>query len=425
MRIPLICLGFGCLVVAALESPRESASDEAKAPSLKTVNYAQHVAPILSAHCVNCHRPGEVAPFSLVGYVNARKWATMVNTVTESKKMPPWKAVHGYGDFLEENRLSATEIETLKRWEEAGTPRGNPTLEPPAPKPAPEWPLGTPDLILQADKEFHLAAEGADVYRNFVMKNDFKEPVWVTGMTVKPGNRKVVHHMMAFLDNTGVATQKEAAQTDGQPGYSSFGGPGFAPAGSLGVWVPGLNNRLMPEGKGFRIDPGTKIVLQVHYHRTGKPETDRTRVGIYLAKHPVVDVMHLRYILNIMLRIPAGDRERKVSMTSRIGQDVTLWALFPHMHLLGKSMKAWVELPDGSQKPLIEVRDWDFNWQLNYLLKEPMKIPAGSTIRVEAIYDNSTGNPRNPSNPPKDVRFGEQTTDEMMLLMAAYTVDRK
>ncbi|HWA83225.1 MAG TPA: hypothetical protein VG820_07335 [Fimbriimonadaceae bacterium] len=411
----LALAGFACVA---------NGPDSDSAPSAAKVNYAEHVAPILNAHCVECHRPGEVAPFSLIGYENAKKWAKMEATVTQSRLMPPWKAVHGYDDFLDENRLSAAEIETIKRWEAVGAPRGDPKKEPPTPKFASEWALGKPDVILSPVRDFKVGAEGPDIYRNFVMDYDFKEPVWVTAMTVRPGNPRVVHHVIAFLDRTGTAAKKDAAQTDGQPGYETFGGPGFIPAGSLGGWAPGLRPRMTPAGTAFRVEPGTKIVLQIHYHRSGKDEIDRTKIGLYFSKVPVNDEMRLNWMLNPILRIPAGAKDYKVSLTRNIPADVTVYSVMPHMHLLGKSMKAWATFPDGTEKPLVYVDNWDFNWQMAYMLKTPMHIPAGSKIHVEALYDNSTDNPNNPSRPPKLVRFGEQTTDEMFLLVAAYTVDR-
>ncbi len=420
-RLSLFAASISVLAFALV-----SGKDEKPKPAPKPLKatYSASVAKILNDHCVECHRPGEVAPFSLIGYDNAKKWATMAATVTASGQMPPWKAEHGYGEFLDENRLTDQEKQALANWAKAGAPRGDGKNEPAPPKAAGEWSLGTPDIVLEMPKPFNVPAEGADVYRMFVMKNDFKEPVWVRGMTVKPGNKSVVHHVIAFLDSTGRSLTLEQEEKDGQPGYASFGGPGFLPSGSLGGWAPGLRTRLTPEGTAFQIRPGEKLVLQVHYHPTGKAEVDQTKVGLYTSKVPVKHEMFLRWMLNPLVNIAPGDKAQKVTWQSRVGEDVKVYALMPHMHLLGKSMKAWAELPNGSVQPLIWVKDWDFNWQLNYLLKEPLSLPKGTVIKMESIYDNSSDNPFNPSNPPKRVRFGEETTDEMMLLIAAYTVDR-
>jgi hypothetical protein len=418
--------GFVCLASRpAIAKAGDGELPASSAPSVAKVNYAEHVAPILDAHCIECHKPGEVAPFSLVGYDNAKKWAKMASTVAASRQMPPWKAVHGYDEFLDENRLSPMEIETLKRWESAGSPAGDLRKHPVVAKASGEWAFGAPDVVLEPAKEFKLGAEGADVYRNFVMQTDFKEPVWVTAMTVKPGNPKIVHHVIAFLDRSGQAVKKEEAQTDGQPGYSSFGGPGFLPSGSLGGWAPGLRPRMTPPGTAFKVEPGTKIVLQIHYHRSGKEESDKTRVGLYFSKVPVTDEMHLRWMLNPLIMIQPGLKQQKVTLTNTFRQDVTIYSVMPHMHLLGKSMKAWVECPDGTEKPLVFIDNWDFNWQMAYMLKQPMHIKEGSKVHIEAYYDNSSDNPNNPSKPPKLVTFGEETTDEMFLMIAAYTVDRK
>ncbi|MCW5942765.1 MAG: redoxin family protein [Fimbriimonadaceae bacterium] len=394
-------------------------------PAVGKVTYAEHAAPILDRSCVACHRPGEVAPFSLFGYENARKWAPMIAQVAENRRMPPWKAVHGYGEFLGENRLSELEIETLRRWNEAGAPRGATKKAPAPPKFDSEWTLGEPDAIVSATKPFALEADGADVYRNFVVKTDFKETRWIRGIDVRPGNKRVVHHVIAFLDQGERAARLAAAESDGQEGYTTTGGGvGFVPSGSLGGWAPGLRPNLTPEDVAFELKPGTTIVLQVHYHKSGKPETDLTKVGLYFAdkapKHP----MTLAWMANPLFRIPAGASAHKVALSYPIRSDVALHTVMPHMHLLGRSMKAWAEFPDGSSRPLVWIDDWDFNWQLMYVLKEPMFLPKGTRVRIEGVYDNSTANKNNPHRPPKDVTWGEETTDEMFLLVAAVTPGR-
>lgn len=392
-----------------------------KVPAKPT--YAQHVAPILNDHCVQCHRPGEVAPFSLIGYDNAKKWAAMSAVVTHSKQMPPWKAKAGYGEFSDVNQLTVEEIEILKKWSDQGGARGDKSKEPKPPTFSGEWLLGKPDLVVTQQKPYAISSEGTDEYRNFVIKTDYKEPMWVTAMDVKPGNAKVVHHVIVFLDNNGQSEKLAAQVKDGREGYETFGGVGFAPNGSFGGWAPGMRPRMLPAGKAFKLEPGARLVMQVHYNKSGKPETDLTKVGLYFAKQPVDQQVELAWLFNILLRIPAGAKDHKQTYIQNIPADITLYGVMPHMHLLGKEMKAWVEKPDKTTIPLIHVENWDFNWQLNYLFKEPVKIPKGSKVHVTATYDNSADNPNNPSNPPKPVFVGEKTTDEMQLLVAAYTVD--
>ncbi len=403
---------FGCLLMPG-KSP----------PSLAMVNYSENVAGILNSHCAECHRPGEVAPFSLLGYENAKKWSRMIAQVTGSRRMPPWKAVHGFGEFADENILSELQVETLRRWAEAGAPRGDVGKEPKPPVFRSEWPLGEPDHVLRPAKPHPLDAAGQDEYRHFVLKTSFKETRWVRAMAVRPGNPRVVHHVIAFLDEQGRSHAIESRTSDGKQGYVSFGGLGFMPDGSLGGWAPGLRPQTTPEGIAFELKPGTTIVMQVHYHRTGKPEVDQTRLGLYFAKEPIKKSMNLAWLANPFFRLPSGESNHRVQMTYPIPADVTIYSVMPHMHLLGRSMKAEAILPNGSRKPLIHIRDWDFNWQLNYMFKQPIKLPKGSKVSVEAFYDNSSSNPNQPSNPPRPVTWGEETTDEMFLLIASYSLD--
>lgn len=391
----------------------------------RAVNYATDVAPILNRRCVACHRPGEVAPFSLVGYDNAKKWSHMTANVTGKRVMPPWKAVEGFGEFQDENRLTADEIDILKQWDEQNAPRGNKKQEPAAPKfPSGEWTLGQPDVVLSPSKPFKVGAEGPDLYRNFVLRNDSDKPIWVNAMDVRPGNKKIVHHVITFLDRAQSGRKLEAQANDGQEGYTSDGGGvGFLPSGSLGGWAPGIRARYAPKGTAFRVAPGTDYIVQVHYHRSGKPEEDMTKVGLYLTKEPVEKELNLQWMLHLALNIPPGEKEYKIRREYTVPADATLYGVMPHMHLLGKSMKAWLEFPDGTKKPLVHVDDWDFNWQLQYAFKEPIKVPKGTKEIVEAVYDNSADNPRNPNSPPKRVTWGEETTDEMFLLIAVYTRD--
>jgi hypothetical protein len=386
--------------------------------------YAENVAPILNEHCVACHRPGQVAPFSLIGYEDAKKWGAMIAQVTHDGNMPPWKAEAGYGEFKDENRLSADELQVLRNWADTGTLRGDARKEPKPPKFADEWNLGKPDLILSPSKPFELGADGTDVYRNYVMPTSFDKPVWVKAMDVRPGNAKVVHHVIVFLDNRGAGKKLQDANSDGQPGYSSGGGGvGFLPSGSLGGWAPGVEAKLAPPGVAFKVDPGESIVLQVHYHKSGKPEQDQTKVGLYFAKEPIEKELDLNWIFNFGINIPANDHTYGAKQVATWSKAATLYGVMPHMHLLGHAMKSWLVFPDGTIKPLINVPAWDFNWQLFYTFKEPIHVPAGTKQWVEAVYDNSTDNPHNPNNPPKRVFFGEQTTDEMFLMIVAYTLD--
>ncbi len=414
--VPLAAVG---LVAAHRVSPAP-----AKAPAKPT--YAKDVAPILNRSCVSCHRAGEVAPFSLGDYATAKKFGATMAAVTKSRQMPPWKAAAGYGEFQHENRLSEVEIQTIENWASTGEARGDKRFEPtpPAP-PTGGWTLGVPDMVLQAKGgPYRLEADGADVYRNFVLENPSDKDLWVRAMDVHPGVKKVVHHVIVYLDAAHKGRALAAATKDGQEGYVSFGGGvGFAPSGALGGWAPGNRPYQTPTGEAFRVPPGADIILQVHYHKSGKPEADATQVGLYLAKEPINKEIRLAWIAQPFIAIPSGNKAYAAHKEYVVRQDVTLHTLMPHMHFLGHTMRARVVEPDGKEIPLIDVPNWDFNWQLSYALKVPLSIPKGSKIVVDATYDNSADNPNNPSSPPRNVYWGEATTDEMFLLIASYTVD--
>lgn len=416
MRPLLLALPVALVGLAALPSAP-------KGPPEPT--YAHDVAPILNRSCVPCHTAGEVAPFSLSGYDNAKKWGAMAATVTKTHQMPPWKAAPGYGEFQHENRLSDDEIATLTAWAAAGAPRGDRRQEPAPPMPPKDgWTLGKPDYTVQAKGPYHLGAEGGDVYRNFVVHNPSEGDLWVRAMDVHPGDNKVVHHVLVYIDGAHAGAKLAAATHDGQEGYTSEGGGvGFIPSGVLGGWAPGSRPYEAPDGIAFRVPAGADLVMQVHYHKSGKPEEDATQVGLYTAKAPVHQEVRLAFIANPMIALPAGQKAAPAHLEYRVPRDITIRTVMPHMHLLGRTMRAKIVLPDGTERPLIDVPDWDFNWQLTYALKEPMRVPTGSKIVMDATYDNSKENPRNPSSPPKTVRWGESTTDEMFLLIAGYTRD--
>ncbi len=421
MRYSFVFVGLSCLAAVGfgIGATQKSVSSTVKIP--KSVTYAENIAPILNAHCTSCHHDGAVAPFSLVGYEASKKQSANIASATDGKRMPPWKAVHGYGTFLDENRLTESELTILKTWAETGAARGDVKKEPKPQVFSNDWDLGKPDVILTQTKPFKLEAEGADIYRNFVFDLKNTEPVYVTAMDVKPGNRKVVHHIIGFLDAGNGATRLAKNNTDGQEGYtSSGGGIGTVPSGSLGGWAPGVTVRKTLPGTAFVVKPGTKIVMQVHYHKDGKPEMDQTKLGLYTTKVKPEKEVDILWCANPMFQIPVGAASHRVAWKQTIPADATIYTVMPHMHLLGKSMKAKLVKSDGTEVPLVFVDKWDFNWQLVYALKEPLQVKKGWKIAVEAIYDNSDANPYKTN---RAVTWGEQTTDEMALLVIGYTSD--
>lgn len=383
--------------------------------------YARDVAPILQANCQSCHRAGEIGPFPLESYEDARRWAQNIVAVTASRRMPPWKPVAGHGDFQGVRRLTDTQIATLKRWADAGAPLGDKKTLPPPPRFARGWALGTPDLVLTMPKAWRVPAEGKDVYRCFVLPTNLTENRDVVGVEIRAGNKSVVHHVLVYVDDKGRARARDAA--DPGPGYTSFSGPGFNPTGEMGGWAPGNIPRFLPEGIGRPLPKGADIILQVHYHANGKPEEDRTSIGLHFAKKPVARHLRVFPVLGRNLRIPPGESNFRVTGGIPVPFDARAIAVTPHMHLLGRTMKLTATLPDGTTKPLVFVDDWDFKWQDTYFYKEPIRLPKGSRIELEATYDNSDKNPRNPNNPPKLVTWGEETTDEMAIGFINYIVE--
>ena len=427
----LLGLAFTGLVIgqfgARAQSPKVSGASEKVSRLVRpkgTVTFARDIAPILYNNCATCHRTGEVAPFALGSYKDAKKRAQQIALVTESHLMPPWKA-DAHGLFQDERRLRDAQIALVKQWVTDGAPEGNAAETPPLPKFSTGWALGKPDMLVQPAASYKVAAEGRDEYRCYVIPTDFTEDRWVSAMDVHPGNRAIVHHIIAYVDTAGRARKRAAKDPAPDEGYTTFGGIGFLPSGMLGGWAPGATARYLPADTGILLPKGADIVLEVHYHKDGKPETDLSQVALYFNKGIVERPFHIFPLVNTWFHLKPGEKdcEVKASLPIAVPADATIINVFPHMHLLGKTMVVTATLPDGTTQPLINVPDWDFNWQGFYYYKKPVKLPLGSKVRLVAHYDNSATNPRNPSSPPREVTWGEQTIDEMCLCYLGFTVD--
>ena len=384
------------------------------------VTFAE-VAPVLHRHCATCHRPGNIGPFPLLTYEQARRQAANIKAYTRSHAMPPWKPVNE-GLFLNERRLSQPEIDLLAAWADAGAPLGDAAKVPAAPKFPGGWQLGEPDLVLESG-EYELAAEGNDEYRCFVLNPKLTEDRYVRAVEFIPGNRRVVHHVMTYIDGLGVSAF--FFSKDGKPGYSTAGtGPGFVPLGDIGGWAPGSQPVVLPEGTGRLLPKGSRIALELHFHKSGKVEKDRTKIGIHFAKAPVKKPIESRVIVNTRFQIPPGEERYAVRGGWHVKEDVHVVGILPHMHLIGREMVVVAEPPDGPKRTLVHIKDWDFNWQETYYFKEPVALPAGTVVHMTAWFDNSDKNPNNPHKPPKLMRFGLQTTDEMAVAYLNYTKDK-
>ncbi len=382
--------------------------------------YSRDVAAILNAHCVECHRRGQVGPFALETYEQARKRASDIATVVESHVMPPWKPVAHFGVPLKESRaLADRAVATLVAWAESGAPEGDRAQTPPRPQFSSEWALGAPDLVVDLGCDFPVAAGGEDVYRCFVAPTNLPDDVYVSAIDYRPGNRRVVHHVLAYVDVSGKARERDLAEPG--PGYACFAGPGEPIHGDLGGWAPGMRPSFLPDGVGRSLPKKSDVIIQVHYHPSGKAETDRTQVGLYFSRRPIKQTLHWNAALNTQMQLPPGKSNTEIKASWEIPVDVVAYAVTPHMHMLGRDMTMSLELPDGKVRDLIKIDDWDFNWQQSYYFEHPFDVPKGSRLLVEAHYDNTASNPRNPNHPPKLVGWGEATHDEMCIGFLAVT----
>ncbi len=422
----------GCAVPRAEKKPAKDGA----------VTYYHDVRPILQQNCQSCHRPGEVGPFSLLTYKQAVNWADDIKAFTRKRQMPPWKLSAGMA-FHNERRMSDKDIATLAAWVDADCPEGNPKDAPPAVQFPDGWQLGTPDLVLTVDDEFTLGPTGRDLFRCFVLPTGLKEDVYVSAVEVRPSNPRVVHHALLFIDTKGQGKKlQDAAEAveakrssvadaddhgadgsilDRGPGYTKAMGIGFIPQGGLSGWAPGHQARHLPDGVGYHLPKQSDVVMQVHYHRNGRTERDRTRVGLYFAKKKVDKPLQSGVIaggkgtgpFRTFFSIAPGDRSFTLEGDMWAKNDFTLLSVMPHMHMVGKEIAVTLTPPDGPEKTVLAIREWDYNWQETYFLKEPLAIRAGTRFHVRAVYDNSDKNPRNPFNPPRRITFGEQTFNEM------------
>ena len=379
----------------------------------RAVTYHEDVVPVLQKRCQTCHRPGEAAPFSMLTYKDTRPWASSMKRAAVSRKMPPWHADPTVGHFGNDRRLSQEEIDVIARWADTGAAEGDPKKAP-APLTFVEgWNIGTPDKILEMPQAFSVPATGTIDYQWIVMPLGLEKDTWIEGVEVRPGDRSVVHHVIAFYRRPG-----SNWLVDAKPGIPTPKGSGDSEAGmsdgAIGGYVPGLPAARLSPGRAILLPAGSDIVLQVHYNATGKATTDRTKVGIVYAQKDVVERSFQIGLVNPGFVIPPGDPNYRVDADVTIDSDLRVLSFTPHMHLRGKSFEFRAVLPDGSREVLLRVPKYDFNWQLTYELAEERVFPKGTKFEATATFDNSENNRFNP-DPKASVRFGDQTWDEMMV----------
>ncbi|MGH9349628.1 MAG: tetratricopeptide repeat protein, partial [Vicinamibacterales bacterium] len=451
--------------VVALACVAVSCSRQAAAPPPAEPTFARDIAPIVYTQCATCHRPGEAGPFSLLTYADVRKRARQIAEVTGSRYMPPWMPEPGHGDFVGERRLTAAQIATIQRWVERGAPEGD-ARDLPAPPSFPHgWQLGTPDLTVEMPAPVAVPAEGLDQFRTVIVPVAIDGPKYVRAVEFRPGNARAVHHAMVRLVRAAdggpwtpdgeprsaeggkrIAESKERLAESGSripesgvriadrgartaDGGSRIADRGYrvieseamlsteedivSPDGHVIGWAPGYSPTVAPEGLAWRLEPGTALAIELHLQATGKVERVQATVGLFFtADAPARQPFGLQ-LGSYTIDIPPGAREYQVEDHYELPVDVDLYAIYPHAHYLGKELRAFATLPDGTERSLVWIRDWDFNWQNAYRYRTPPRLPRGTILRMRYTYDNSAENPRNPSRPPVRVRYGGRSVDEM------------
>ncbi|QEH32509.1 hypothetical protein OJF2_09860 [Aquisphaera giovannonii] len=410
---------LACLMIAA---PRglaagagrgEGGPDERKGGAGTTPTYTKDILPILQKSCMNCHRSRQVGPFSLETYEQAKKRADDIAAVAGDRSMPPWQPKAGKGPRLKHDpSLTAADVAKLEAWADAGAPRGEEKDSPSPVTFAEGWTLGTPDMVLEMAEPYQVPASGPDIYRCFVIPTNLRRDITISAVEYQPGNRKVVHHAMAFLDTAGGGRERDA--NDPGPGYTSYSNAGVPVEGDLGGWAAGNTVHHLPDGIGRPVPAYSDVLLQVHYHPSGKVESDRTRIGLYFCKKPVRQMLHWANATNDKFRLPAGQADVEVKATWNVPVDVEALAVTPHMHQLGRSFRMFAVFPGGRTQDLLHIESWDPNWQNTYYFDKPISLPRGSSVKIVAHFDNSA-HPRNPHSPPKAVGWGPEVGDEMLV----------
>ena len=420
----LLTLCGGILMFTAMTTVRVEGQTSPAAPT-----FTRDVAPILYKNCVTCHRAGEIAPMSLIAYNEVRPWARAIRQATAQGVMPPWHADAPGGTFENERRLTDAEKDVIARWVTAGAPQGDPMDLPAPPEFTDGWHIGKPDVVFEMQEEYAVPANSTIEYEYFYIPTNFTDAMWLQAIEIRPGNRELVHHVLAFYqappDGPRMAPAlKFVPEHMKLPPRKHGSRPPQKPVGPsriIATYAPGTNPQVFRPGTALRLAPGGVLELQMHYTANGKAGTDRTRIGMIFAKQPPQHELRAGQFMNATLSIPPAASNHQVDTEVELVQDVTLWGVFPHTHVRGKKWEYKLALPDGTVKPLLSVPNYDFNWQTYYMFREPLSLPKGARILSSAWYDNSDKNPSNP-DPKTEVKWGDQTWEEMQYTGILYTV---
>lgn len=377
-----------------------------------TATFSADIAPILFARCSGCHRPQGAAPFSVLTYSTVRPRASLIAQVTKARVMPPWKSEPGQGDFIGHVPLTDAEIGRIDRWVAAGAPEGNPRELPPTPTWPDGWQLGVPGITVGLPQPFIVPADGPDFSRIFVLRLPVTAPTYVNGFEFQPGPAGVVHHANIRIDAT--RRSRELVEQDPEFGYRGLLPPSAVyPDGHFLGWTPGQVAPLLPKGLAWTLTPGTDLVVEMHFVPNGRAQEVQPVVGLYFTKDRPERTPALLRLGRQNIEIAAGERRYLSSDSFVLPVDVEVQAVQPHAHYRAREVTGTATLPDGRSTPLISIKDWDYRWQHVYRYVTPQSLPKGTRIDLQYLFDNSAENPRNPHQPPRPVRWGQRSTDEM------------
>jgi hypothetical protein len=393
------------------------------------VTFHKDVEPILQKSCQECHRPGEIAPMSLLTYEQARPYAKAIKSDVLLQKMPPWPADPHFSKFANDRSLTPAEIQTLVAWADSGAKEGDKS-DAPAPRKFIEgWNIAKPDVVIKMPSPFEVPAKGEIEYQYIVVPSGLTEDKWIQAVEVRPSDRTVVHHAVIYLREPGSKWMADAKP--GIPFVPSNLNPGSRFANVLGaqndvltVYTPGMVPDSWKDGQAKQIKAGTDFVIQMHYTASGKDTKDQTSIGLIYAKEPPKERIITTAAVNNRFTIPPGDPDFKAEAVVPVNNTMTMISLFPHMHLRGKAFQYDLIYPTGETKTILRVDHWSLNWQLSYKLAEPIELTPGMKVRATAWWDNSPNNPSNP-DPSKEVKWGDQSWEEMLVGFYDIAVDPK
>jgi hypothetical protein len=416
----------GCPIrQTTIPSAEVHTTDKEVAIEPSPITWNGNVKRIFSRSCLPCHTGTGVGPVKLVSYSDIYGMATKIKALVATRTMPPWQA-EDIGKFHDDPSLSLSELQQLDLWFKRGMPVGGKTataqelIEIPSNK----WHLGQPTLVINQSQAYVTPSTGKDHYRCFVFRNITDRDRWMNAIAFQPGAVQSVHHVSAFIDTSGAARKMDDA--DPGAGYTNptpGNGPGFKDYYVIGGWTPGHKPRTLPQGSGIPIPKGADLVVEVHYHLTGKQESDVTTAGLYFTDEPVDKRYRVGDVGTYNIAIKANDPMGKADASAVINSNVSLHSITPHLHLLGRTMKVTAELPNGQYITILNIRRWDFRWQPSYRFLKPLQLPRGTRIDVVATYDNTSSNVDNPHMPPRDIVWGEGTDEEMCSVFFGYTDD--